>query len=99
MAAWGDKTRARRGGVSAEGCLLELALADDAVVEGALGQSGALLVLRQVPNPELLEEGAHVGLTPLMLRPRTYRRSTWEPPTIASSPLSPKTIQALLPPS
>ena len=26
-------------------------------------------------------------------------RSTWEPPTIASSPESPKTIQALLPPS
>jgi hypothetical protein len=26
-------------------------------------------------------------------------RTTWEPPTIASSPLSPKTTQALLPPS
>ncbi len=26
-------------------------------------------------------------------------RSTWEPPTIASVPSSPKTIQALLPPS
>jgi prolipoprotein diacylglyceryl transferase len=33
------------------------------------------------------------------VREATYPRSTWEPPTIASSPLSPKTTQALLPPS
>src|SRR5665811_547630 len=41
---------------------LELASADCAALQRPLDQGGALAVLRQILDAELLEQGAHVGL-------------------------------------